>query len=43
MCWISVHAFDLAIVLDRLEALEDFQARALSLSASLSNHVSVDN
>lgn len=42
MCYVIVHALELATALDRLECLEDFQAQALKLSRQLSNHKSVD-
>ena len=42
MCFVQVHAWDLATVLDRLECLEDFQRKALRLIGMLHDHKSVD-
>lgn len=41
MCFVKVHAFDLAMVLDRLTALEDFQAKALQQTSQMRNHISI--
>lgn len=41
MCWVRVHALDLAYVLDRLTALEDFQAKVTEGAGKMLSHKSV--